>query len=480
MTMAGRNGAITDWLAQLGYPAASLNTPMDGLIARWWSYVNAEADFYVREERDPNGRTIKVPVRSCTPAGMVCEDMAGLIYNERASVSVPGDENADAWLQEWAGRVAWHDRAPLAIERMCETGTAAWALHIRGMQTFGRSDSLEVSPVRYDARQIIPLSWEVDRCTDCAFIADVWLRGERCTQVEVHRPQDNGDYEIMCAFFGDDGRRIEPPGYLDGDKSVNTRQKTPTFALIRLAKDNRHWDYSPMGVALFADAIGAIETVELAFDGVGNDLVLGRKMLGMPESMMQRDESGGLHVPMLDGQQFVLSVRDGNVYDGKLGIFEYNPDLRANDDRQMLSTALQMLGKRVGFGMKCYALDSQGGLTTAKQVAADNAEMMRTVRRHEHLIRPAVAQVMEAAGGIYRNLSTRWASLPDISDAVQVELGDSIMQDDDSLRERDRADVAAGLLEPWRYMVRWQGYTEEEAKAAQGADAALPDVPVEV
>ena len=472
-------GAVAEWLGQLGYPAASLATPMDAAVGMWWSYLTTEAKFYVREERDQNGRPVKVPVRSCTPADMVCADMASLIYNERAQISVPEDERADGWLQGWLGRTAWHDRAPLAIERMCGTGTAAWALHIRGVQEIGRSSALSVEPIRYDARSIVPLSWEVDRCTDCAFVADVWLRGERCTQVEVHRPQDNGDYEIMCAFFGEDGDRIEPPGYLDGDRSVATRQKSPTFSLIRLAKDNRIWDYSPMGVALFSDAIGALETVDLAFDMIGNDLVLGRKMLALPESMMHRDADGSLHLPMLEGQQFFLGLRDANVYDGKLGVYEYNPDLRADDDRQMLATALQMLGKRVGFGMKCYALDSQGGITTAKQVASDNAEMMRTVRRHEHLIRPAIASLMAAACGIYRGLSSEGRGLPDIAGQVSVELGDSIMQDDDSLRERDRADVAAVLLEPWKYMVRWQGYTEEEAKAAQGMDEGMRDVPLE-
>ena len=324
------SGSVAEWLGQLGYPAASLTTPMDAAIGMWWGYLTTEARFYVREERDQNGKQVKVPVRSCTPADMVCADMAGLIYNERAQISVPDDARADEWLQGWLDATAWHDRAPLAIERMCGTGTAAWALHVRGVQTIGRSSVLDVAPIRYDARSIVPLSWEVDRCTDCAFLAEVWLRGEKCTQVEVHRPQDNGDYEIMCAFFDEEGERIEPPGYIPGDKSVNTHQKSPTFSLIRLAKDNRIWDYSPMGVALFSDAIGALETVDLAFDMVGNDLVLGRKMLVLPESMMQRDENGTLRLPMLEGQQFFLGLRDGNVYDGKLGVFEYNPDLRAD------------------------------------------------------------------------------------------------------------------------------------------------------
>ena len=86
---------------------------------------------------------------------------------------------------------------------------------------------------------------------------------------------------------------------------------------------------------------------------------------------------------------------------------------------------------------------------------------------------------MAAAAGIYRN-HARGVNLPDITGAVQVVLGDSIIQDDDALRDRDRADVAAGLLEPWRYMVRWQGYSEEDARAftgegtGEGTDTGVP------
>lgn len=58
-------------------------------------------------------------------------------------------------------------------------------------------------------------------------------------------------------------------------------------------------------------------------------------------------------------------------------------------------------------------------------------------------------------------------------------MGDSIIQDDDSLRQRDRADVAAGLLAPWRYMVRWQGYSEDEAREECGLADASSALPVE-
>lgn len=478
----GLNSEASKWFASLGYDNADLHTPMDSYINTWWSYIRQEGNpFYWLEEPDTQNpaKKNKIKVRSCTPASMICDDMAGLIYNETASISLDEVEDGTTvdWLEQWLDVTMWHDRAPLAIGRMCSTGTAAWALHVSGFTETGKSPVLKVRPMRYDARSIIPLSWEADNCIDCAFLADVYIRGNKCTQIEVHKRGDDGNYEIYCAFFDKDGKRFVPYGYLDGNTSVKTKQSYPTFSLIRLAFDNPYWDYSPMGVALFHDAIDALQTVDIAFDNMGSDVVMGRKLLVLPESMLSKDEYGNAQVPMITGKRFFVAAKS-NTYDDKARVFEYNPSLRTEENRQALSTALQMLGKRIGFGIKAYALDDQGGITTAKQVAADNSEMMRAVRRHEHIIKPAIQSLITAACGIYRELGT--TPLVDIAGQVNVVLGDSIMQDDDSLRERDRADVAAGLLEPWKYMVRWQGYTEEEAKEAQGAldDAAL-SVPIE-
>lgn len=476
---SGLNANAEKWIASLGFPHKTLDTPMDAHVDGWWSYLTRTAAFYERREVDAEGQEHKVRVRSCTPAEMVDEDMAALIYNERASVSCPDVDDggvAQAWLDTWLDRVRWHDLAPLAVKRMCDTGTAAWALQLRNVAEAGTSPALSVVPVRYDARSIVPLEWDASGCTACAFKSTVRADGEDMTQVEVHRLGPAGTYLVSCALFDESGEIVRRDGLPDPDAAVDTRQPLPTFQLIRLARDNRWWEGSPMGVALFSGLEDVLETVDLAFDNLGNEIFLGRKMLAVDESMMKRDQNGRLHLPWMDGQQFFLATKS-NTYDNGLGVFEYNPTLRADEDRKMLATALQMLGKRAGFGTKYYSLDSTGSITTAKQVASDNAELMRTVRRHEHLVRPAVEGIVEAAGNICRTLGG--AQLPDMAGAVHVELGDSIMEDDDTARERDRADVAAGLLEPWRYMVRWQGYTEADAKAAQGASDELGGIPVE-
>ena len=351
----GWRGAAERWLQGLGYPAACIETPMSGFVDEWWRYYRSEADFYVSELRDVNGTPHTVKVRSCTPARMVCEDMAGLIYNERASVSVAEDGQAGQaaeWLAGWLARTRFDDGAPQLVQRMCATGTGAWALHLRGVQAFGRSPGLGVSPQRYDARHIAPLDWDGEECTACAFVSQVAVRGELLTQVEVHRPNDRGDYEIMTRFFRDDGETVVPDGYSDG--AISTRQPRKTFELVTLALDNPYWEGSPFGVALFDAALGAIETTELAFDNIGNELVLGRKMVMIPEAMLRRDEATGrMMLPQEERLQFYVALKDATVYaDGRPMITEYNPSLRADEDVRMLSTALQVLGKRCGFGTK--------------------------------------------------------------------------------------------------------------------------------
>ncbi len=120
----GLNSEASKWFASLGYDNADLHTPMDSYIDTWWSYIRQEGNpFYWLEEPDTQNpaKKNKIKVRSCTPASMICDDMAGLIYNETASISLDEVEDGTTvdWLEQWLDVTMWHDRAPLAIGRMC-------------------------------------------------------------------------------------------------------------------------------------------------------------------------------------------------------------------------------------------------------------------------------------------------------------------------------------------------------------------------
>ena len=65
-----------------------------------------------------------------------------------------------------------------------------------------------------------------------------------------------------------------------------------------------------MGVALYHDAIDALQTVDLAFNNMGDDLIMGRKLLVLPESMLSKDEYGNAQVPMLTGKTLLCSGKE--------------------------------------------------------------------------------------------------------------------------------------------------------------------------
>ena len=47
---------------------------------------------------------------------------------------------------------------------------------------------------------------------------------------------------------------------------------------------------------------------------------------------------------------------------------------------------------------------------------------------------------------------------------VETDWGDSILTDSEKQRNIDLQEVNAGLMPEWKYKVKWQGMTEEEAK----------------
>ena len=56
---------------------------------------------------------------------------------------------------------------------------------------------------------------------------------------------------------------------------------------------------------------------------------------------------------------------------------------------------------------------------------------------------------------------------------LSVHFDDSYFIDSESERERDRLEVAAGLLQPYEYRMKWRAETEEVARRNCGEDGEL-------
>jgi A118 family predicted phage portal protein len=460
-------------LGQLGYTPS---IPMASKIDEWFGWYAADNDFYHQTEVSADGRTTyKVERLSIKPARMVCQEWASLLLNERTQIACD-DPASNAFLNGADGRGGYFDSSRLLtngqrlMERTFAMGTGAWALRVEGLGidaggNMQQSPDARIVAQRFDARQIIPLSYDEDSCTECAFVSKVVIGGKTLDQLQMHLLWE-GRYIIETCFFDEDGHQVVPEGFAG---QLVTNSLTPLFSLVRPGLENLYWDYSPFGVSVFDDALGGVKLTDAAVDNTYRDIWLGQKMLFLDERLLEKDAHGNVVVPRAKDQQL---FRKSEVDTGQSMIEDYNPDLRVTDNRMALTTALEVLGQRTGLGNGYFSIEGTSGVQTATEVVAEQSDLFRNVRKHENSIEPALRTLVLGILSLARTV--KGVTLPEDPGEIRVNFDDSVIEDTDAQRKRDLADVAAGLMMPWEYRVKWYG--EDEKTAQSMIDSGVPPV----
>jgi len=447
-------------LKKLGYEP---DVPMASKIAEWHGWYTASNDWYASVETSAaTRRTYRVERNTIKPARMVAQEWASLMMNERTQARA-ADERADEWLQAWLAAVGFFASGQRLVERAFALGTGAWALRVSGIaRDAAYSPGARIVAQRFDARHIVPLSYDEDGCTECAFVSQARVRGRLLDQVQMHLLGGDGAYEIVTLFFDDKGRPTELPGVMP---RFSTRSAVPLFSLVSPGLENTYWDWSPFGVSIFDDALGAVKLTDAALDNAYRDIWLGQKMLFLDERMLERDAAGNVTVPRERDQQL---FRKTELDTGATQMVEeYNPDLRVSDNRLALRTGLSLLGARCGMGADYFDFEEGSGLKTATEVISEQSDLFRNIRKHENALAVSITRILEGVLTLAHVLS---GSVPEDPGEVSVLFDDSILEDTGALRKRDLEEVAAGLMQPFEYRVKWYGEDEATARAMTEAE----------
>ena len=386
-------GFVREWLEGLGY--APPVGAMEGHIAQWWRWMRSLGDFYDYRDVDGVGRLYEVHRRSLHPAMRVCREWGSLLLNDKTVVSCD-EQTCTERLSAWAARTGFLPAAQDTVVRAFGLGTAAWALWVD-------AGAREVRVRSYDARQVVPLAWDGAEVTECAFVSRARWRGRDLVQVQLHlregspgavaadsgapvtysiQPCDGSNsYRIATALFDVEGRRVEAEGVLP---VYDTGSVWPTFALVRPAVDNTRADGSPYGQSVFADAVDAIQAVDLAFDAMVSEIDNGKMRVFLSDMLFDVEGEGGSRVSIPFGRHDCTVFR--RVKSVEDVIQEFAPTLRTGAQMQALSAALQMLGDLCGLGISYFDIDEHGRLKTATEVSSGNSALTRNIRQHEHAL----------------------------------------------------------------------------------------------
>lgn len=200
---------------------------------------------------------------------------------------------------------------------------------------------------------------------------------------------------------------------------------------------------SPYRQSVFADAVDAIQAVDLCYDAMMSGIGDGKIRVFLSDVMfdVKKDERGG-RVSIPFGKADCIVFR--KVMSAESTIHEFAPP----EDRgagPLLRAALQTLGDLCGFGINYFDLENVGYVNTTTEVSADNSALMRNIRRHEHTLEGALAGICRALLACERRPDVE---LPDEGD-VRVTFEDGIITDTTAEKKQGMDEVVAGIMQGW-------------------------------
>jgi len=449
---------VTDALREMGYQP---DPTMRGLIESWWAWYTASDDWYSHTE-GLDGQRYSVRRMTLHPARRVCEEWASLILDDDGTKVGTDAEQVTDLLDEWVTGTRFVSIAQKCLGRAFGIGTGALALwfDVQG-------DEVAIRARAYDARMVLPLSWDDDGVTECAFVTRAYVDGREVHQLQVHElDEETGTYHVVTRLFdAERGDELRSESII---ADFDTTSGRPTFAILRPAIDNVHAEGTYMGQAIIADAVDAIKGVDGAYDSLVREIDATKVKIFMSDELfdMQVDQTGKLRpLPMSPENTVIRKVSDagiGHMYE------VYSPAIRADAITEALNAALSQLGSLTGFGPDYFRFDKHGGVRTATEVASDNSQLMRNIRKHENELRPQLEGLLAALLTCQRELNG-WP-VPE-GCGVTVDFDDSIIQDTASEKAQMRGEIAEGIVPSWMYLVRFYSMGEDEAKAlAQGPE----------
>ena len=398
---------VKDYLRKLGFVL-----PLDDMepwILSWDDWMSARGEFYDYGDKDGMGRVYEVHRRSIHPAMRVCKEWGSLLLNEDVKV-VSEDQRVTDWLGSFFSSTNFMSAAQATVVRSFGLGTGAWALWLD-------LDHKKVRIRHYDARMVIPLTWDEDGVTECAFVTRAFYRGKAVDQLQMHlkgggasfSPIGGGEdadslvldtetYRIVTVCFDHEGNELAPVGILP---IYDTGCPFPTFGIVKPAITNTRVDMSPYGQSVFADAVDAVQAVDLTFDALINEIDLSKMRVFLSDVLFDRETDGNRSVTIPFGKQDCTVFR--KVMSTKDTIQEFAPALRTSSQSEAFRIALQMLGDLTGFGIGYFGFDeSHGYVRTATKVSSDNSALMRNIRRHENALQEPITAIARAVMAVSR------------------------------------------------------------------------------
>lgn len=441
-------------------------------IADWKSWYNSNvprhSTYYIYTGQ---GEKVRRRRRSLGMAKMVCEDIADLLINERVEIVI-SDQNVEEYVIRTLDENNFWVLGNDYQERMAYTGTIAFVPYLYDAETDGdgRMISGRIGIDYVSAGNIFPVSWNNGNVTEVIFAFPKTVDRKKYIHLQHHRKNAQGFYVIENSVVergtsGESWTDLTPERWQQLRPFENlvprmeTGSREPQYVIQRLNMVNNadEDESNPMGVAIFANALDILRSLDVKFDSYSNEFELGRKRIFVAPEMLRNNDGSAAFDP--EDTVFYKLPDDYVEKDSSEGmIHEVDLALRVEEHSKAINDDLNYLSMKCGFGPQHYRFEN-GQVKTATEVISENSDMYRKLKKHEIILERTLQELCRI---IIRLGNAVGAGLNEDVE-IDIKFDDSIIEDKTAERSTDRQDVAMGAMPLWEYRMKW--YNEDEATA---------------
>ncbi len=396
-------------------------------------------------------------IKTINFAKSICSETARLAT---LAIGIQLDGSARAkWLQEQIDKVYFNLRH--WVEYGCAYGTVV--LKPNG-------ESIEI----FTPDKFIITDQSDGKITGIVFV-DKEIEGKKTyTRFEYHRWLD-GIYVISNKCYVSDnnnsvGRSVNiantPWSDLEEEVGIENINK-PLYAVFRTPSANNVDIDSPLGMPIFADAIEELKDLDISYSRNSKEIYDSKRTVLLdsdrllPSGVRIRNTAEGFRTAR---EELELPDYVKSVYGSNNGDFyqEINPTLQTDVRIAGINALLSQIGYKCGFSNGYFVFNEKTGMVTATQVESDDKRTIELIKDVRDKLESCLDDLLYALSA--------FADLYDLSPAGEYEVtydfGDITYN-----REEDRARwygyVTAGKIPFWYYLVKFEGFTEEDAKAIE-------------
>ena len=256
--------------------------------------------------------------------------------------------------------------------------------------------------------------------------------------------------------------KVEAWAHMEPEVTISNLEH-PLFAYYRLPGANTIDPASPLGVSVFANAITELKAIDIAVSRKNTEVEDSKHITFVGQALIKNAQNHQIEMP-----RFVKGLGMGLNDTETTAVHEHVPTMLTDQRIKDINFNLSMAGVKCGFSEGVFVLDGQTGMITATQVEADDRDTIQTIKADRDALKDALELAFYGADA----LTTLYGLAPLGEYEINFNFGD-ITYNYEEDKAAWRAYVMQGWVPKWLYFVKFEGYSEEEAKAMIAeADAA--------